>query len=97
MNAQNHDDQLLTTGEAARLLGVSVDTVRSLHRQGRLPAIRTAGGQRRLRGGRRKERRRCWRGASRRQRRDCQRAYLPRPRHARDGPLPEGAPSHGIP
>jgi len=49
MNAQNHDDQLLTTGEAARLLGVSVDTVRSLHRQGRLPAIRTTGGQRRFR------------------------------------------------
>jgi molybdopterin-binding protein len=36
----------LKIGEAAELLGVSVDSVRRLADSGRLPTIRTAGGQR---------------------------------------------------
>ncbi len=37
-----HD--LLSTADAARILGVVPATVRQLERNGRLPAIRTAGG-----------------------------------------------------
>ncbi len=37
---------LLTTGEAARLLGKSAELVRYYERIGRLPAIRTQRGQR---------------------------------------------------
>ena len=36
----------LTTSDVARLGGVTTDTVRLWERLGRLPAIRTAGGQR---------------------------------------------------
>jgi molybdopterin-binding protein len=39
-------------GQAARLLGVSVDTVRRLADQGKLATRRTAGGQRRIDGAR---------------------------------------------
>ena len=44
------DDQtdLLSIGEAARLLGVSVDTLRRWDREGKLASIRTLGGQRRF-------------------------------------------------
>jgi excisionase family DNA binding protein len=36
----------LTVGEAARLLGVSPDTIRLYERKGKLAAMRTAGGMR---------------------------------------------------
>ncbi|MGB3306367.1 MAG: helix-turn-helix domain-containing protein [Thermomicrobiales bacterium] len=36
--------QLMTAADAARLLGVVPATVRQMHRDGRLPAIRTEGG-----------------------------------------------------
>ncbi len=38
--------ELLTTGDAARILGVSADSVRVYERAGRLAATRTAGGVR---------------------------------------------------
>ena len=38
-------EQLLTTGDAARRLGVSTEFVRKLVRSGRLPEHRTQGGQ----------------------------------------------------
>lgn len=41
--------ELLTVGDAARILGVSVDTMRRWDREGRLSALRTQGGQRRYR------------------------------------------------
>jgi excisionase family DNA binding protein len=37
---------LMTTGEAAKVLGLSADRVRQLSDQGRLPAERTRGGTR---------------------------------------------------
>jgi len=39
-------DQLLTSGDAARVAGVSVDSIRNWADNGRLPSIRTAGGVR---------------------------------------------------
>jgi len=36
--------QLLSVADAARMLGVVPATVRQMHRDGRLPAIRTEGG-----------------------------------------------------
>lgn len=39
-------DDLMTTGEAARLLGLSPDMVRVLERENRLPAQRTTNGVR---------------------------------------------------
>jgi excisionase family DNA binding protein len=39
-------DDLMTSGEAARLLGRSPDAVRLYERSHRLPAFRTAGGLR---------------------------------------------------
>jgi len=39
---------LIAIGEAARILGVSVDTIRRWEREGRLASIRTLGGQRRF-------------------------------------------------
>lgn len=43
--------ELLPIGEAARILGVTVDTVRRWEGDGKIPAIRTLGGQRRFRRG----------------------------------------------
>jgi excisionase family DNA binding protein len=37
-------DDLMTSGEAARVLGLSADMVRWLEREGRLPAQRTTNG-----------------------------------------------------
>lgn len=42
-------DDLLPVGEAARILGVSTDTMRRWHREGVLSAVRTVGNQRRFR------------------------------------------------
>jgi excisionase family DNA binding protein len=39
-------DDLMTSGEAGRLLGLSADMVRWLEREGRLPAQRTTSGVR---------------------------------------------------
>ena len=41
--------ELLTIGEAARMLGVSVDTIRRWERDGKITGTRTLGGQRRFR------------------------------------------------
>lgn len=43
------EDELLPIGDAARLLGVSVDTVRRWDRDGLIESTRTLGGQRRFR------------------------------------------------
>lgn len=43
---ERHPHDLMTTGEAARVLGLSPDMVRLLERNGRLPAQRTANGLR---------------------------------------------------
>lgn len=43
------DDDLLTTGQAARRLQVSLDTVRRWGKAGRIPMIRTPTGNRRFR------------------------------------------------
>lgn len=43
------DDTLLRIGDAARLLGVSVDQMRRYANDGLIPVVRTLGGQRRFR------------------------------------------------
>ncbi|MSZ77757.1 MAG: helix-turn-helix domain-containing protein [Actinobacteria bacterium] len=43
------DDDLIPIGEAARILGVTVETVRRWNRAGQIEAGRTVGGQRRFR------------------------------------------------
>jgi excisionase family DNA binding protein len=48
---QNYEErtmsnQLLSTGDVARRLDVSIEFIRKLAREGKLPAMRTAGGQR---------------------------------------------------
>jgi excisionase family DNA binding protein len=43
-------EQLLSTGDVARRLGVSSEFIRKLARDGKLAAMRTAGGQRIFRG-----------------------------------------------
>jgi len=45
----NETEELLTTGEAARLLGVHPDTVRRAQAAGKIRAARTPGGDRRFR------------------------------------------------
>jgi excisionase family DNA binding protein len=45
-SARNVVLELLTVGDAAAILGLSPDMVRVLHRQGRLPALRTPRGNR---------------------------------------------------
>lgn len=42
-------DTMLSIGEAARKLGVSVDTMRRYANEGMIPVVRTLGGQRRFR------------------------------------------------
>lgn len=42
-------DELLTPAQASALIGVSVQTLRRYDREGRLPAARTPGNQRRFR------------------------------------------------
>lgn len=42
-------DPLLPIGEAARILGVAVDTLREWEKDGKITATRSAGGQRRFR------------------------------------------------
>lgn len=46
---QEREDDLLSVGEAAKLAGVSTDTMRRWNREGRIDAMRTAGNQRRFR------------------------------------------------
>jgi excisionase family DNA binding protein len=40
--------ELMSIGEAARVLGVAVDTLRRWEREGKIAATRTLGGQRRF-------------------------------------------------
>jgi excisionase family DNA binding protein len=40
--------ELMSIGEAARVLGVAVDTLRRWEREGKITATRTLGGQRRF-------------------------------------------------
>lgn len=42
------DETKYSPGEAARMLGVSIDTLRRWESQGKISATRTAGGQRRF-------------------------------------------------
>lgn len=44
-------DVLVPVGEAARILGVSIDTLRDWERDGKVTARRTVGGHRRFRMG----------------------------------------------
>jgi excisionase family DNA binding protein len=44
-------DELMTPSEAARVLGLSADAVRSLSDGGRLPTLKTVGGRRLFRRG----------------------------------------------
>lgn len=46
MNATARPDDLLTTGDASRILNCSTDLVRHFERTGILAALRTVGGQR---------------------------------------------------
>lgn len=48
MDDNTSPDGLLSIGEAARILGVSVDTLRKYADDGRIPVTRTFGGQRRF-------------------------------------------------
>lgn len=48
MDTSTELPELIPIGEAARLLGVSVETVRRWERQGKVSATRTAGDQRRF-------------------------------------------------
>lgn len=49
--AEQSPDDLLGITEAARVLGISSDTLRAWSRERRLPTFRTAGGHRRFRRG----------------------------------------------
>lgn len=46
MNQQPSPDDLLTPSDAARVLGLSADSVRVLSDNGRLPSMRTVSGRR---------------------------------------------------
>jgi len=50
-NGQAHPDDLMTPSDAARVLGLSADSVRVLSDSGRLPAMRTVSGRRLFRRG----------------------------------------------
>ena len=41
-----HDDQILATSDAAKILECTPDNVRALERRGHLPALRTLSGRR---------------------------------------------------
>lgn len=43
------EQELLPIGEAARILGVAVETVRRWDKAGKIASVRTLGGQRRFR------------------------------------------------
>jgi len=47
-DTQGSEADLVPIGEAAKILGVSVGTVRRWEQEGKLSAIRTLGGQRRF-------------------------------------------------
>jgi excisionase family DNA binding protein len=51
MNTQQSPDDLLTPSDAARVLGLSADSVRVLSDNGRLPSMRTVSGRRLFRRG----------------------------------------------
>jgi excisionase family DNA binding protein len=46
MHMTQHPDDLLTPSDAARVLGLSADSVRVLSDNGRLPSMRTVSGRR---------------------------------------------------
>jgi excisionase family DNA binding protein len=46
MHMSHHPDDLLTPSDAARVLGLSADSVRVLSDNGRLPSMRTVSGRR---------------------------------------------------
>ena len=46
MTMNHHPDDLLTPSDAARVLGLSADSVRVLSDNGRLPSMRTVSGRR---------------------------------------------------
>ena len=48
-DTQSSEADLVLIGEAAKILGVSVGTVRRWEQEGKISAIRTLGGQRRFR------------------------------------------------
>ena len=48
MTSTDSPAELISIGEAARILGVSVDTIRRWDVEGRVQCIRTPGGQRRI-------------------------------------------------
>lgn len=47
-DTQTDEDDLVPIGEAARRLGVSLDTLRRWDEEGKLRVVRTLGGQRRF-------------------------------------------------
>ena len=49
MTDRDTQTELISIGEAGRLLGVSADTLRRWDAAGKLTAVRTIGGQRRFR------------------------------------------------
>ena len=51
MNEYSNPDDLMTPSDAARVLGLSADSVRILSDSGRLPALRTVSGRRLFRRG----------------------------------------------
>jgi excisionase family DNA binding protein len=51
MNQHTSPDDLLTPSDAARVLGLSADSVRVLSDNGRLPSMRTVSGRRLFRRG----------------------------------------------
>jgi excisionase family DNA binding protein len=48
---KGHPDELMTPSDAARILGLSADSVRALSDAGRLPTLRTVSGRRLFRRG----------------------------------------------
>ena len=48
MSSPQTEPELLSVGDTARQLGVSVDTIRRWEREGKIAGTRTLGGQRRF-------------------------------------------------